>query len=172
MITIANGTEGEDRFYVMALKDIDGETYRWYENGYGKLDETKVVETIENDFGKGRENTQYWIKKLKSETEEDKKLVETDMWKAIQDKLSDRGYEWFVPSKAEWSAFGNMCYTQCSMTNEESSYKQQFGLNTVYWSSSLRSIWSAYYSVFVEGDIHDFSIGENRKCYIRLSTTF
>ena len=58
VIAPMEGTSGNDRFYVMALEDInERKTFCWYYAASGKLD--KTVGGSENDFGEGRGNTEY-----------------------------------------------------------------------------------------------------------------
>ena len=57
---------GEDRFYVMALEDINpGTDYCWYSAAYGQLD--KIIGETENDFETGKENTEYVLGKWREE---------------------------------------------------------------------------------------------------------
>ena len=55
----------KDRFYVMALDDVNpGTRYCWYGAAEGKLE--KTVATNYNDFGEGRTNTEYVMNKWKN----------------------------------------------------------------------------------------------------------
>ena len=124
-----------DRFYVMALQDVNpGTYYCWYDAAYGKLD--KTVEYSTNDFGAGRENTEYVMNKWTNSlwgTQNDNSSYD-DMWGAIQTEV---GEGWFVASKSEWAAFGgNLNITKSNYSN--------YGLQSYYWSSSQYSSSSAY----------------------------
>ena len=81
-------TSGNERFYVMALEDIDSGTYYcYYKSSYGKLD--KTVGPSENDFGKGRENTEYVNGKWKDELwgEQNSFWLADDIWSVIQEEI-------------------------------------------------------------------------------------
>ena len=92
---------GKDRFYVMALEDIDSNTHTWYKNAASSGISDYNTITSES-FGSGKTNTATMIAKWNSSAYGDQ--VDTDMWKAIQTQVN-KG--WFVPSKEEWSAFGS-----------------------------------------------------------------
>ena len=49
-----------------------------------------------------------------------------------------------MPSKAEWSAFGDMCFKLMKMTSDRSSWKEKFGFDQYYWSSSQAGAGEAY----------------------------
>ena len=86
-----------------------------------------------------------------------------DLWKYIQNDVTGTGKRWFIPSKAEWSAFGG----ELGITSRNYSSK---GLNSCYWSSSqydTSNAWSAYFG----NGYMDYSI-VNNYFYVRLATTF
>ena len=149
-VITANGTGGtNDRFYVMALEDINpGTKYCWYDAAYGKLD--KIVEPSTNDFGEGKENTTYVMTKWDSENGEggwgphDDNGTYDDMWGAIKDKINAG---WFVPSKSEWAAFGG------TLKIDKNNY-EKYGLSTVSWSSSQRLSGYVYTPLFNYGISH------------------
>ena len=151
-------TSGNERFYVMALDDIDSNTYYWYYNALGKLDNTIVYN--KNDFGKGRENTKYVNDKWNDLSLPWGAHNDNDMWGSIQDEIEEG---WFVPSKSEWAAFG-------AKFDIISSNYPSFGLNYKYWASSISSTMYAYNVIFNYGRIN----GEisNSAAYVRLATTF
>ena len=164
VIAPMEGTSGKDRFYVMSLEDINSGTYYcWYDAAYGKLD--KTVATSENDFGQGRENTEYVNNKwndlsLPWGAHNDNSTYD-DIWGVIQDEVA-RG--WFVPSKSEWASFGAV------FNITSSNYSSTFGLSGYYWSSSQNDTGSAYCARFNFG-----GIGYNdviNHSYVRLATTF
>ena len=144
---------GEDRFYVMALSDIDANTHYWYYNANNMSD---YASTTSGDFGTGKANTEAMIAKWKNSgygTQND-----NDMWGLIQNKVADG---WFVPSRGEWSAFAE----ELGITTNYSS----FGLGNGYWSSSQRNAYDAYIARFDNGFITNTV--DNGGC-VRLSTTF
>ena len=146
---------GADRFYVMALSDIDANTHYWYYNANNMSD---YASTTSGDFGTGKANTETMIGKWKNSgygTQND-----NDMWGLIQNKVADG---WFVPSRGEWSAFAQ----ELGITT--SNYPS-FGLSGYYWSSSQQSTSTAYNVHFDLGCITNFYVNEN--IYVRLSTTF
>ena len=160
---------GEDRFYVMALEDVNpGTSYCWYDAANGLLD--KIVEYTENDFGEGKENTEYVMNKWDLGTAEggwgaqNDNGTYDDMWGVIKDQVEEG---WFVPSKLEWSAFGDMAVTNLGLTTGNYS---TYGLNDWYWSSSQRNANSAYDANFNSGGMGDYYV--NYYYYVRLSATF
>lgn len=173
IVQLAQGN-GKDRFYVMALKDFtytDAEnkthtTFCWYDAAYGKLD--NKVEGTANDFGQGVINTAYVIGKWDDESlpygAHDDNSTYLDLWGAIKPKVNEG---WFLPSKSEWSAFGDMMYTKFGMN--EGNYAD-YGLRDWYWSSSERDSSGAYYADFYYGSINHRRV--NNGTYVRLSATF
>ncbi|MDO5556390.1 MAG: hypothetical protein Q4G09_07325 [Clostridia bacterium] len=161
VITPIKGTTGNDRFYVMALEDFKQEPYNyfyWYYNAYGKLDRT--VATGYNDFGQGKINTinmlNDWnntVKYGEQTTSESGKLY-IDLWGAIQDNQyslvqnENDSVKWFIPSKAEWSAFGDYLYN--SLNIDTNNYVN-FGLSDWYWSSSQYGTSGAFRAYFGNG---------------------
>lgn len=112
-------TNGKQRFYIMQLSNFttpaktDGteaenypaySKYYWYKNAYEKMN---ASDTSVN-FGAGKTNTGKMIKIWNANggaggyygaTQE-----KQDIWKHIQTKYNEG---WFIPSRAEWSAFAN-----------------------------------------------------------------
>ena len=160
VIAPMEGTSGNDRFYVMALEDINpGTRYCWYDAAYGKLD--KTVATSENDFGRGRENTEYVNEKWNDPSlpwgaHNDNSSYD-DMWEVIQEEIAD---VWFVPSKSEWCAFG----AAFGIT------RNTYGLSNNYWSSSQNNASGAYNMRFYSDTIGYIDV--NTGYYVRLATTF
>lgn len=153
-----------DRFYIMSLNDFDSDRHYWYNSAAGNLD--NIVETNANDFRMGKTNTTTEIENWTNEyygTQGD-----NDMWGLIKDNLTKYGKTWFVPSKAEWAAFGDMCWTQVRMTT---STFMDYGLSYYYWTSAQRNNYGAY-----EADFRNGYIGLNGNANminsVRLSTTF
>ena len=164
MITPANEATGEDRFYVMALKDLDESRHYWYYNAYGNLDNPldNLVGGPRNDFGKGKTNTTDMIEKYESGAYGEPKTdgSYTDLWglDSLKEKVS-KG--WFVPSKSEWAAFMTM-YCEGGKVGE--GLYQKDALIDWYWSSSQ---WYAYF-----GGVRIDLYNVNNYRYVRLSATF
>ena len=163
---------GKDRFYIMSLEDIKDEEHEnrfcWYDAAYddgGKLD--KIVATDANDFGSGKENTSYVMAKWDAEEWGAKNDNGTynDLWGAIKGEVA-KG--WFLPSKSEWSAFGDMLCTKCGVTSKN--YNQTFNLGNWYWLSSQYNANYAYHANFDGCCISGNHVNGN-EC-ARLSTTF
>ena len=162
---------GKDRFYIMALTDIDGKrngtSYDWYNAAYGQMSD--YATTTSEDFEKGKSNTTTMISKwnAKKYGEQDQcSSGHKDMWGQIQEKVNNG---WFVPSRAEWSAFGGELGISKDSSNEE--YYGNFGLSTHYWSSSQDSANSAWYAGFYDGYMRSSSVN-NHYFFVRLSATF
>ena len=153
-------TSGNDRFYVMALEDIDSSTHYWYYNATEKLD--NIIAYTEDDFSKGKENTRYVNNKWNDPTLPYGEHNSNDIWGLIQDKIEDGC---FVPSKSEWAAFG-------ATFEITSSNYPKFGLKDGYWSSSQYNTYCAYLAAFDGGVISYGSVTNDSNRYIRLATTF
>lgn len=159
LVPATNSTGTKDRFYVMALenyKTADYETFYWYKSAYGNLNDT--IESSAIDFGEGKIKTKKEIDRWNAKTYGGQDA--RDLWGIIQDEYA-KG--WFIPSKAEWSAFGEELeikskgYVNC-------------GLSGWYWSSSQNDTCNAYRAYFYDGYIDSrYVYGTN---YVRLSTTF
>ena len=171
VLTAINGSGTQDRFYVMALEDFNPETeYYWYESAFGKLEDPTL--SGENDFGQGKTNTATMIAEWNKGTSGKYGAQNNqDMWGVIQ-KTDNSGKKWnldkwFVPSKAEWAAFGDMTYTKMGVTGSNYS---NYGLKVNYWSSANCSELGAYGTAFCFGVLDRFSVECNE--YVRLSSTF
>ena len=145
----------------MALEDVNPEKeYYWYYNlyWYEKFDDLTVTEDT-NDFGQGKTNTIKTIEKWnKGEYGAQDK---NDLWGIIQRKTVNDSEEvttdttkinyyskgWFVPSKAEWAAFGDMLTTKKGFISDyghgNSNYAI-YGLQEGYFSSVNSS--NGYYA--------------------------
>ena len=143
ILTLAG--EGEDRFYIMALTDIGPGTYSLGCSMSG----TKTT------FGSGKTNTQTLIGKAD---------LNSSLKEQIQPKVN-KG--WFIPSKEEWSAFGE----ELGITKSNYSAK---GLNSVYWSSSQNYTLTdcTWRATFSHGFMFGNYIGNNDNLCVRLVTTF
>ena len=148
---------GKDRFYVMALENIDADTHTWYKNAASSGISDYNTITSES-FGSGKTNTATMIAKWNSSAYGDQ--VDTDMWKAIQTQVN-KG--WFVPSKEEWSAFG-------SNLGIDSTNYVNHNLSDYCWSSSLRNKNRAWNAVFGSGCMNRGGINDGN--YVRMSATF
>ena len=169
VIAPMEGTSGNDRFYVMALEDINpGTRYCWYDAAYSNLDNSYNVSATANDFAiagaepTGRINTERMIASWNAEeygVQNDNSTYD-DMWGVIQDEVDDG---WFVPSKSEWSAFGS------AFGITRSNYSSKYGLSNFYWSSSQNYRHIAYRAYFYSGiDYTTVDVSD----YVRLATTF
>ena len=160
-----NDKSKNDRFYIMALEDINpGTHYCWYDAALGKLD--KPIGTSDNDFGQGKLNTEYandkWNDpKLPWGTHNTSSYGLLDMWEVIQDEIA-KG--WFVPSKSEWAAFE----ATFNIDKNDTYGFTEFGGN--YWSSSQYDTEYVFYADFNNGDIFFLDVGDLFS--VRLATTF
>ena len=165
-------TSGKDRFYVMALEDINpGTRYCWYDAAFGKLD--KPVTADYNDFGAGKENTEYVMNKFDlGEAEggwgpQNDKGTYDDMWgvEELRNKINEG---WFVPSKDEWAAFGDMATKEQGLTTGNYS---DYGLKGYYWSSSQYVTYYVCSANFGNGHIYNHHLVSDTG-YVRLSAAF
>ncbi len=151
---------GEERFYIMALTDIDG-TYDWYNAAYStKISDWSTITSEE--FGTGKTNTATMIAKwnAKAYGDQDTCSDHKDMWGQIQTKVKDG---WFVPSRAEWAAFaGKLGITSSNYEN--------FDLSSYYWSSSICFTDGAWCAYFFKGSMGYGDFLSNG--YVRLGATF
>ena len=151
----------KERFYVMALEDIDEIVHYFYYNGYM----TDYATATSKDFGKGMSNTITMINKWKNS--EYGTQNSNDVWALIQEKV-EQG--WFVPSIEEWAAFAGNLEINTSNFGEK-------GIQDWYWSSSQFDTTHSWYINFNVGQIFGSTIDWQRcyisnSLYIRLSTVF
>ena len=124
--------DGEDRFYIMALEDIDKHwCHHWYAN---VSDMNDFAITTAMDFGSGRQNTLNMMKKWTNEEYGKKK--QDDLWNKVKIQVQNG---WFIPSIDEWCAFAD----QLDINNENHEKK---GLRDDYFSSSQYNDFS-YFSL-------------------------
>ncbi len=160
-----SGTTGTDRFYVMALEDFNkGTYYNWYYSALGNMSDYATYTS--QDFGTGKANTNVMITKWKNAGygTTDAGGTYKDVWGQIQTEVA-KG--WYIPSKAEWAAFGGEIAEKLGITT--SNYAN-FGLSGWYWSSSQGNTDRAWLAYFRTG-----SMGTNRVSgngYVRLAVTF
>jgi type II secretory pathway pseudopilin PulG len=152
LIKCKNNT-GTPRYYVLSLANYDGNDHYWYKEAYGKMSDYSTFTS--KDFGNGKENTKKMIDRMKNHSDTSKYSVDygeattgtnADVWNIIEDKFNEG---WFVPSKAEWSAFAS--YLNTTKTSAEKNYYVNYGLNNWYWSSSQRDNYNAWYVYFYYG---------------------
>lgn len=148
--------DGEDRFYIMALKDVDEHwCHHWYANVSDMKDFTI---TTAMDFGSGQKNTLNMIEKW---NKEDYGAQDSfDIWNIIKKQVEDG---WFVPSIDEWCAFTE----QLGITESNHSSK---GLLGWYWSSSQYNASNAYYVNLYDGLVNINYVNSNNS--VRLAATF
>ena len=149
----------------MALTDIDA-YYYWYYASYDKM--SYYATTTSGDFGKGKSNTTTMIAKWNAKAYGDQDQCSSghkDMWGQIQEKVNNG---WFVPSRAEWSAFGGELGISKDSSNEK--YYGNFGLSHSYWSSSQYDTNRAWCANFGNGYMFNHNV--NGDSYVRLSATF
>ena len=156
-VDTGDSTHDKDRFYVMALKDIDviddsdlskHTRYSWYSSAVDKMSD--YATNTSQDFEKGRENTRKMIIKWNAGAQQDSSgnyggygkqdanNERKDLWGQIQDKLSDKAGvadRWFVPSKVELAAFGGELEIS-ERSSDTAHYYVNLGLGVSYWSSS------------------------------------
>ena len=150
---------GNDRFYIMALSDIDANTHYWYYSAFENMRD--YATTTSRDFGTGKANTEAMIAKWNNGSNGGYgEQNANDMWGLIQNEVANG---WFVPSKREWLAFAE----ELGITRSNYS---SYGLSDEYWSSSQGNSSGAYWMSFIYGYIHNSHVGHDS--YVRLSTTF
>ena len=177
LATTQTGTK--ERFYVMALDNLINEPqggFYWYDGAYGNVTD---YATVAPETNTGRENTAAIKAKWDIGTgaggygQQDIK----DMWgylptgpRAGADPTAAEGdteqYRWFIPSRAEWSAFGNNLEITADNIDEYGLYDE------AYWTSSPSSSAWAYEADFYEDGTHiesdEMSCGRS----VRFSATF
>ena len=162
-----NGGSGNERFYVMALNDVDSKTHCWYYSAYNyKMSDYATYTSV--NFGTGEQNTSKMITKWNASGygTQNGNSSYPDVWglSAVQSVTWNGSSGWYVPSKQEWVAFGN------AFSITSSNYSSTFGLSDYYWSSSqanARTAWDMRFSNGYMGDNFVYS-----SSYVRLGTTF
>ena len=149
VIAPISGSSGNERFYVMALSDVDSSTHQfWSSSG------TSVATSTA--FGTGKSNTAAMIAESGSSSY---------MWglSAVKSGTWNGSTGWYVPSRSEWSAFAD----QLNITTSNYSSKS---LSINYWSSSKNIKTLAWTASFYGGD---FGVNSLSAYYhVRLGTTF
>ena len=156
VLTMSN-EDGNKRFYVMALKDINSTKYYWYQSAYGNMSD--FSSTTSTDFGKGQQNTKNIISKWNSSIYGSQNS--NDIWGVIKKQIEEG---WYVPSRDEWQAFAN------AFNIKSSNYNSTYGFLGNCWSSSQSDVNSAWNIRFNNSIISNDNVFSS--LYIRLSTTF
>ena len=163
VLTVSNSS-GNERFYVMALDDVDTKTHCWYDEAYGNMDDYSTATST--SFGSGKQNTKNMIAKWNSSAygSQNGNSSYPDMWglSAVQSKINANP-AWYVPSKEEWSAFGS----QLGITSSNYGNK---GLSNWYWSSSQYSSNHAWNARFYYGNMSGSYVTNSDS--VRLGATF
>ena len=147
--------DGEDRFYIMALSNVNKGKYSWYGSAKKMPDYKK---TTLNVFGSGRQNTLNMMKKWTNEEYGKKK--QDDLWNKVKIQVQNG---WFIPSIDEWCAFTE----QIGIT--ESNYSSK-GLSGWYWTSSQYNTTTAYLMNLNYGCVSTINVDYSN--YVRLAATF
>ena len=116
-----------------------------------------TIDTSE-DFEKGKENTQTMISQWNSNKYPPQD--DNDMWGLI---LTQVNSGWFVPSRAEWSAFAE----ELGITKDNF---VTYNLSAWYWSSSQRIASNVWHANFRTGCMHYNDVGSGD--FVRLAATF
>ena len=170
LIKCTDKTKNSPRYYIISLGDYDTNYHCWYYNAYyydKDGDGTKdymydYKNDTKEDFGAGINNTNNMITAWNN-----KKYGEqnggsyTDIWGVVQDKVKEG---WFVPSRAEWTAFAS--YLNTSKTSSYVNY----GLSAWYWSSSQFSTYHACSICFDSHSVLNDFVSDDHS--VRLASTF
>ena len=111
VIAPVSGSSGNERFYVMALADVDGNRngtyYTWYDAAYGQMND--YASTTSTEFGRGEQNTINMIAKWNASDygPQNDHSSHDDMWglSAVNSRTWNGSDGWYVPSKGEWATF-------------------------------------------------------------------
>ena len=164
IIAPVSGNSGNERFYVMALSDVDSKTHYWYYSAYGNMNESSSARPTSEEFGRGEQNTINMINKWNSSAYGSQNS--NDMWgiSAVNSRTWNGSSGWYIPSRDEWAAFAG------ELDIDDSNYSIK-GLSDRYWSSSQNSIGIAWDADFNSGGFgYGYGYGSNH--YVRLGTTF
>ena len=173
LIKCTNNT-GTPRYYILSLANYNGygDSHYWYKNAKGNMSDYSTFTS--QAFGKGKENTEKMIERMKNHSDSKYNGVDygepttgtnADVWNIIEDKVKEG---WFVPSKAEWAAFAS--YLNTSKTSTGTNYYVNYGLNNWYWSSSQSNDSNAWHVYFSNGCMYYTIV--NGAGSLRLCTTF
>ena len=168
LIKCTNNT-GKPQYYVLSLADYDGNSHYWYQKASGNMRDYSTFTS--KDFGKGKENTEKMIERMKNHANyqynyrEPTTGTNADIWNIIEDKVKEG---WFVPSKAELAAFAS--YLNTSKTSTDKNYYVNYGLDGWYWSSSQYDRYDAWKMIFDDGYMYNTNVGYTNS--LRLCATF
>ena len=165
VIAPLQGSNGNERFYVLALEDVDSNWYNWYYNAYGNMDD--YSSQTSTAFGEGEKNTINMISKWNGNgygTQNGGSGFD-DVWglETVNSMTWNEANGWYIPSQSEWVAFAE----QLNITNSNRSNK---GLMNYYWSSSQYDSSSAWHINFDANNL--FNKDVNSTDHVRLGTTF
>ena len=142
------------------FNDGNGPRYTWYDAAAGQMDDYATATST--DFGAGKTNTANMIAKWNASDygPQDDNDTYNDMWGGIQEEV-EKG--WFVPSRAEWAAFGS----NLNITKDDYA---DYNLSILCWSSSQSNANIAWNAYFLYGSMGFSGVGISN--YVRLSATF
>ena len=157
----------------MALEDINpGTRYCWYDAAYGAMSD--YAETTSQDFETGKTNTETMLTKWNAEDYGPKNDNSTyeDMWGVVEEEINKKKENsdkatWFIASRAEWAAFGDMVTEKLGVTTSK---YDTYGLSSWYWSSSQYTTDNAYRARFDFGSMRSGNV--NSYGSVRLCATF
>lgn len=156
LIATDDSSSRKERFYVMALNDIDSSMHYWYYNAYGKIYDYSTITSV--DFGAGKQNTQNMIDEWNNSSYGAQNS--NDIWGLIQNEVNNG---WFVPSRGELAAF----IVELGISTQN--YGDYMSSNTASSSlASSTSAWAAHWGYQSMASVHLNGINFS----IRLSTTF
>ena len=168
VIAPISGSSGNERFYVMALADVDGKQsgtyYMWYDAAYGQMSDWQSQTSTA--FGKGEQNTINMIAKWNGSLygAQNNNSRYDDMWgiSAVNSRTWNGSNGWYIPSRGEWAAFTDQLDIKSNYSN--------VGLSYHYWSSSQDGTDYAWRVRFDNGTFGDYIVNGNN--FVRLGTTF
>lgn len=173
VIAPVDNSTGEDRFYVMALEDLDSDSHTWW-YGTTALDSNYDSSYSTRDFGKGKENTGRLIDEWSENTDETKDDGSSTVLWGLDSLIKKYKEGWFVPSKDEWAAFaGNLdISTDADELTSLGLYNTELYKYGTYWSSSQyvatsTSAWNIYLNYGYLGTLPIANVQS-----VRLSTTY
>ena len=137
----AGGSEN-DRFYVMALDDVDSSGHCWYNTATDMNDYATYTSV---NFGAGEQNTSKMITKWNASGygSQNGNSNYPDVWglSAVQNGTWNESSGWYVPSSGEWAAF-------IDAFNITSSNFTNYDLSLYYWASSQYNTNTAWCACF------------------------
>ena len=143
VIRVIEGSQGKNRFYVMALQDIDSNEHMWQASA-------NINMVTSTEFGSGKTNTAAVMAQYTG-----------DLWGQIGTQVTEG---WFVPSRDEWAAFAG------AFDINTGNYSNTFKFGDDYWTSSQSNTGYAWSAYLANGNL--ISNYYNNNNYVRLSTTF